>query len=325
MSATRPAISVIIPLFNKSAYILRAVQSALMQQPAPAEVLVVDDGSTDDGPALLAALPPKPLLRVVRQPNAGEGAARNRGLSEMRGDLAAFLDADDEWSPGHLRNLLELASAFPRAGLFATGYRSVYRRGVCVDTAVAAAGPALLADYFATARGGYCLHISSCAVWKNVAVEVGGFPSGEPLGADLAFFAGVALRRAVALHPSVSGMYYASLSGSALHTHPWAPVAPAALRVIRHAERAGAAIPESAREYAGWLLAEHALTGISCGRRREARALLRSVDLPAPPLLRLAVNLLPDFCLRPLLRMRRSRFAVGNRQQVTNRVVYSHV
>jgi glycosyltransferase involved in cell wall biosynthesis len=320
-----PAVSVIIPLYNKAAFIERSVRCALAQQPAPAEVVVVDDGSTDDGAAVLRAIPEFPRIRLVSQPNGGEGAARNRGLAEMRGDLAAFLDADDEWTPGHLRNLLEVALTCPAAGLMATGYRSIYAGGVQVLTAVDAPGPVLLRDYFETARGGFCLHVSSCAVWRSAAEQAGGFAEREPMGADLDFFARVALRRPVALHPAITGIYYAANAGSAIHTHRWNSQYPPVVRLLRAAGEAGMPLSRPAREYADWILVEHALTGLCSGNRSAALAMLR--EACSAGWLRAGAAVLPLPILRLLVRLRRSRLAVANlagSQAVTNRVVYAH-
>ena len=93
---TSPAVTVVIPLYQKAGSVLAAVRSVLSQRFADHELLVVDDGSIDDGPALVAQVR-DPRLRLLRQPNQGPGAARNRGLAEARGALIAFLDADDEW------------------------------------------------------------------------------------------------------------------------------------------------------------------------------------------------------------------------------------
>jgi glycosyltransferase involved in cell wall biosynthesis len=327
-----PAISVIIPLYNKAPYVVRTVRSALEQQPPPAEVLVIDDGSTDDGPRLLEQMPEYSRIRLVRQKNSGEGATRNRGLSEMRGDLAAFLDADDEWLPGHLRNLLELARTYPNAGLFATGFRSVYPKGVRVETAIAGDLPVLLEDYFETARGGFCLHISSSAVWKSVALEAGGFAESEPLAADIEFFARVALRRPVALHPGITGIYHPGHPGSVLETQKWTGHHPI-LQLLRASEAAGRPPARSTREYADWILVEHALTGLYIGKRREAVRLLSQVrslrftPFRSPRLVRFGATTLPLVLLRTLIRLRRSRLAVSNlpgRNPVINRVVHSH-
>jgi hypothetical protein len=94
-------VSVVVPLYNKAPFIRRSLDSIAAQTYRDFEVIVVDDGSTDDG-AQIALGYPDARFRTVQQPNAGPGAARNRGLAEARGDLVAFLDADDRWQPAYL-------------------------------------------------------------------------------------------------------------------------------------------------------------------------------------------------------------------------------
>ncbi|MFU2208418.1 glycosyltransferase family 2 protein [Solidesulfovibrio sp. C21] len=92
-------VSVIIPTRDRADMVVRAVASALAQTHAVLEVIVVDDGSTDDTPAALAAID-DPRLRVLRHaPGRGVSAARNRGLATARGEYLALLDSDDEWLP----------------------------------------------------------------------------------------------------------------------------------------------------------------------------------------------------------------------------------
>src|SRR5688500_16575975 len=92
--------TVIIPLFNKGAYVERAITQALAQTLAPVEVLVIDDGSTDGGPAKVAELArAHQAIRLIRQGNAGASAARNRGIREAHSAWVAFLDADDGYLP----------------------------------------------------------------------------------------------------------------------------------------------------------------------------------------------------------------------------------
>jgi len=94
-------VSVIVPLFNKAPYITRALDSIANQTFKDFEIIVVDDGSTDDS-RVRASAHPDSRIRVLSQTNAGPGAARNRGIAEARGELLAFLDADDEWLPDYL-------------------------------------------------------------------------------------------------------------------------------------------------------------------------------------------------------------------------------
>lgn len=94
------SISVVIPVYNAELYLAEAVQSILAQTLPVAEIILVDDGSTDGSAAVAQKFAPP--VRLLSQPNAGAGAARNRGVQTAQGDLIAFLDADDLWTPDKL-------------------------------------------------------------------------------------------------------------------------------------------------------------------------------------------------------------------------------
>jgi glycosyltransferase involved in cell wall biosynthesis len=115
-----PAVTVVIPLYQKGRSVLAAVRSVLSQRFADLELLVVDDGSTDEGPALVAQVT-DPRLRLLRQPNQGPGAARNRGLAGARGALIAFLDADDEWDPEFLELGVAALTRAPECAAWVAG------------------------------------------------------------------------------------------------------------------------------------------------------------------------------------------------------------
>lgn len=106
----KPCISVIIPAFNAARYLDEAIASVRFQDYPSLEILVVDDGSTDDT-ALVAARHAD--VALVRQPNRGPAAARNRGLQAASGMYIAFLDADDLWAPAMLPRLLAQFQAQP--------------------------------------------------------------------------------------------------------------------------------------------------------------------------------------------------------------------
>lgn len=99
-------VNVIIPLFNKAKYVTRAIDSVFAQSYQDLEIIVVDDGSTDNGPELVQKYH-DPRLRMIRQKNQGPGSARNRGIQETTAPYLAFLDADDEWLPEFLSRYLE--------------------------------------------------------------------------------------------------------------------------------------------------------------------------------------------------------------------------
>jgi glycosyltransferase involved in cell wall biosynthesis len=97
--AAAPRVSVIIPLFNGERFLAEALQSVLTQTSPPFEVIVVDDGSDDAGPDIARA---HRDVQLVTQANAGNAVARNVGIARARGELLAFLDQDDVWTPEKL-------------------------------------------------------------------------------------------------------------------------------------------------------------------------------------------------------------------------------
>ena len=111
-------ISVVIPAYNAAGFVCQAVDSVLAQTHAPAEVLVINDGSTDDTAQVLEAYGDR--IRVIHQRNGGLSNARNRGIREARGEYVAFLDADDRWLPGKLARQFEILSQQPEIGFCST-------------------------------------------------------------------------------------------------------------------------------------------------------------------------------------------------------------
>ena len=110
-----PLVSVIIPTYNAADYLPDALQSVRRQEYAPLEIIVVDDGSTDATPQLIAGRGSN--VSYVRQDNRGPAAARNRGLQEARGEVIAFLDADDVWPDGTLARQIDCLLARPEAAV----------------------------------------------------------------------------------------------------------------------------------------------------------------------------------------------------------------
>ncbi len=104
-------ISAVIPLYNGAPYIAESLNSVFSQTLQPDEVIVVDDGSTDDGPAIVARMAETHPITLLRKPNGGQSSARNFGIAHSKGRLIALLDQDDAWYPNHLA---ELTRAFRR-------------------------------------------------------------------------------------------------------------------------------------------------------------------------------------------------------------------
>ena len=110
-------LSVVIPTYNRAAFLPCAVESALGQERANVEVIIVDDGSTDGTAALVARYASRwgSRVRYLYQDHAERSVARNIGLQQAEGEFVAFLDSDDVWQPHHVRSCIELLQRSPEA------------------------------------------------------------------------------------------------------------------------------------------------------------------------------------------------------------------
>ena len=109
-----PLVSVIIPTFNRQNLILRAVDSINSQSYKNIEIIVIDDGSTDDTQKVLSEYIKSGIVKYIYQKNAKQAAARNNGILHCKGDYIAFLDSDDIWLPKKLEKQVARMSTGPR-------------------------------------------------------------------------------------------------------------------------------------------------------------------------------------------------------------------
>ena len=126
------SISIIIPTYNSAVYLPQAIESVLAQQFTPCELIVVDDGSTDDTESVLAPYSEK--IRYVKQANAGSAAARNHGLSLAKHEFILFLDADDLMLPNKLRQQAAYLALHPSFGYVSSGWQQVDSSGKILQT-----------------------------------------------------------------------------------------------------------------------------------------------------------------------------------------------
>lgn len=147
-----PRVSVVIPTYNRAAYISEAIESALNQTAPDLEIVVVDDGSTDNTAEIVGSYGHR--VRYVRQANQERAAARNTGIINASGQHIALLDSDDVWLPNHIAACGEALRRHPRAGV-------AYSRAVLVDEA-----GGLLTPMPAAMPSGDLLHriLSSCEI-----------------------------------------------------------------------------------------------------------------------------------------------------------------
>lgn len=192
-------ISVIIPLYNKEREIGDTLRSVLAQTLQPAEIVVVDDGSTDRSAEIVRGIC-SPLVKLVTQPNAGECAARNRAIAESTGDYIALLDADDTWEPGFLEEIAAMIAEFPGCGVYSTAFNIVSHDGRFPARTPSERG--VVANFFRDSAHRYISIPSASAVPRAVFEAVGGFPEGMKIGGDMYMWIKIAAATRSASRPS---------------------------------------------------------------------------------------------------------------------------
>ena len=222
--------SVVIPLYNKEKSITIALNSVLSQTHEAFEVVVIDDGSTDQSASVVAAVRDD-RVRLIRQPNAGVSVARNAGVKHALSDYIAFIDADDYWQPDFLETIDGLIEMNPGAGVFATAVDVEREDGRIVraklEPGVAAMPPGQLQHYFRAAT--LCLeppfNSSSVCISRAAFGGVGGFKPGVKIGEDQDMWARLALRYPVMFTPEPKVVYRYTAEnraiGGALPLTPW--------------------------------------------------------------------------------------------------------
>lgn len=217
MEPHTPSLSVIIPLYNKEREIEGTLRSVLAQTLLPLEIVVVDDGSTDRSAEIVRSIA-SPLVRLIRQSNAGECAARNRAIAETQGEYVALLDADDEWEAGFLAEIAAMIAEYPGCGIYATAFNVIDRDGRFPAPCPSERG--IVGNFFRDSAHRYIAIPSASAIPRAVFDEVGGFPDGMKIGGDLYMWIKIAKRYPVCFSPQplVNYSKVASNRSSAIYT-----------------------------------------------------------------------------------------------------------
>jgi glycosyltransferase involved in cell wall biosynthesis len=125
MDELMPSVSVITPSYQRAHLLARALRSVLGQEYGDLELVVVDDGSTDDTASVVAALGDPRVRYLCFEKNRGIGAARHAGVEEARGEIVAFLDSDDVWKPGKLGTLVRILGRHPQVDLVFSDFENI--------------------------------------------------------------------------------------------------------------------------------------------------------------------------------------------------------
>ena len=172
-------ISVVIPLYNKEKQIKRTLQSVLTQTFQDFEIVIVNDGSTDNSTIEVEKIKDS-RIRLIHQENAGVSAARNKGIEEAKYELIAFLDADDEWKSKYLEVQYNLYRKYPECDIFACNYEFVNEKHDISPTIIKKLSfkenDGILNNYFEVACVSHPPLCSSAIVIKKKAIQaIGGF------------------------------------------------------------------------------------------------------------------------------------------------------
>ena len=211
-------ISVIIPLYNKAKSIRRTLSSVLNQTYKDFELIVVDDGSTDDGSEIVKSIDDD-RIRVFRKQNGGVSSARNYGVKLSNHDLVTFLDADDLWEKDYLKNLASMREAYPMAGMYAQAYDKIFNNGSIEspDLTFMHGKRELLIDKYENYVLKYPLICaSSIAIDKSLFISAGCFDEKLSHGEDLELWFRLAMMKPFVYNGEVTAHY---MFGDQLNTH----------------------------------------------------------------------------------------------------------
>lgn len=200
-----PSISVIMPNYNGAHFIGRSLDSVLRQTFPSLELLVIDDGSSDDSTRIVEAVHDT-RLRLMRQNHEGVCAARNRGISEARGRYIAFLDSDDTWAPTCLERLYLALEHSPEAAIAYCGWQNVGLEG-------ARGQPFIPPDYEVPNK--LELWLQNCrwpihaALSRTAAIRAaGGFNPAFPTSEDFLLWLNILTEHRVVRVPEVLAYYF---------------------------------------------------------------------------------------------------------------------
>ena len=210
-----PLVSIVIPCYNHGRYLGEALASIATPSVAT-EIVVVDDGSTDNTSDVVATFETANAFRCVRQANAGLAAARNRGLRESRGQYVVFLDADDRLAPGAVDLGADQLEQHPQCAFVFGRCRMMDQDGTLLDTPVQ---PRIVRDHYRELLRRNYIWMPGMVMFRRDALErIGGFNRAVNASADYEIYLHIARHHPVLDHAQVVAHYRkhdANMSGNA--------------------------------------------------------------------------------------------------------------
>jgi len=204
-----PEFSVVIPLYNKEHFVKKTIQSVLNQTFQKFEVIIIDDGSTDNSLKKVKEFNDE-RIRVYKQGNKGASYARNKGVDHSRYEWIAFLDADDIWYKDHLKELNKSITRFPKAQVVSNAYEIALGKNFYKKPKFSKTLPQVISiidDYFSYCFSGPLFWTSSLALSKKCFQDIGGFDTDISSGQDTDLICRLALNFKLVYNPKTTFLH----------------------------------------------------------------------------------------------------------------------
>jgi len=296
------AFSIVISLYNKANYIENTLKSVLNQTFADYEIIIINDGSTDDGVTKVRAFSDS-RIQLYNQKNQGASAARNLGIEKAKYEYIAFLDADDLWKINHLEILNALIQNFPNAGIFASRYELVFNNGkndIPKFKGISADYEGLIPDYFKTSLPYPIATSSSIVIPKSIFEKTGFFKPAISSGQDVDMWIRIASKYPVAISNKVTASYLHYIEDSLSKT----PILDKKLNDFKDYKKEEESNP-SLKKYLDTYRLEYALQYKIAGNDKKSKELFKDILKENIPFKTKLIYFLPRFVLIFLLKIKK--------------------
>lgn len=198
--------SIVIPLYNKETTICKTIESVLNQSFQQFELIIVNDGSTDNSLDVIESIYDL-RIRIINKPNGGVSSARNRGIEEAIYQYIALLDADDIWGSGYLEDMYSLIEEYPLAEVYSSNFEFIYPNKKA-HFATNGLSRGYIDNYFKLACESVIIHSSSVIIMKSAIVKVGGFNENITRGEDIDVWTRLGISCKIAYSTIPSNQYF---------------------------------------------------------------------------------------------------------------------
>ena len=296
------AFSIVIPLYNKANYIENTLKSVLNQTFADYEIIVINDGSTDDSVTKVIGFNDS-RIQLFNQKNQGASVARNLGIEKAKYEYIAFLDADDLWMTNHLEILNGLIQNFPNAGIFASRYELVFNNGkndIPTFKGISADYEGIIPDYFETSLPNPIATSSSIVIPKGVFEKTGYFKPTISSGQDVDMWIRIASKYPVVISNKVTASYLHYIEDSLSKT----PILDKKLNDFKDYKQEEESNP-SLKKYLDTYRIEYVLQYKIAGNNKKSKELFKNILKENIPFKTKLIYLLPSFVLIFLLKIKK--------------------